>query len=121
MELCITNSTRILNLNSLNRTGLPLSVSLKNSTVQFMNQNYFNSQKLSSFSRQIHLYLHQPQFHRSPVRIFASSSSSVALGPEKDRLPADIEVTESPEPNSTVSSPPPFSLSFCPFLFIVSC
>ncbi|KAH9652068.1 trigger factor-like protein TIG [Citrus sinensis] len=102
MELCITNSTRILNLNSLNRTGLPLSVSLKNSTVEFMNQNYFNSQKLSSFSRQIHLYLHQPQFHRSPVRIFASSSSSVALGPEKDRLPADIEVTESPEPNSTV-------------------
>lgn len=102
MELCITNSTRILNLNSLNRTGLPLSVSLKNSTVEFMNQNYFNSQKLSSFSRQIHFYLHQPQFHRSPVRIFASSSSSVALGPEKDRLPADIEVTESPEPNSTV-------------------
>lgn len=26
----------------------------------------------------------------------------MALGPEKDRLPADIEVTESPEPNSTV-------------------
>lgn len=102
MELCITNSTRILNLNSVNRTGLPLSVSLKNSTVEFMNQNYFNSQKLSSFSRQIHFYLHQPQFHRSPVRVFASSSSSVALGPEKDRLPADIEVTESPEPNSTV-------------------
>lgn len=131
MELCITNSTRILNLNSLNRTGLPLSVSLKNSTVEFMNQNYFNSQKLSSFSRQIHLYLHQPQFHRSPVRIFASSSSSVALGPEKDRLPADIEVTESPEPNSTVSSPPPslclfvhfclqFLVKFATFFFGVS-
>lgn len=102
MELCITNSTRILNLNSLSRTELPISVSLKNSTLQSKNQNYFNYQKLSSFSRQIHFHLQQPQFHRSPVRVFASSSSSVALGPEKDWLPADIEVTESPEPNSTV-------------------
>ncbi|KAJ4725175.1 Trigger factor [Melia azedarach] len=102
MELCITSSTKILNLNPINRTEVLFSVSPKNSALQFKNQIYFNSDKLSSSSRQFHFHLQQTQIHRSPFRVSASASSSVALGPEKDRLPADIEVTETEEPNSRV-------------------
>lgn len=56
-----------------------------------------------SFSRRISC--HQwPWFRRnsSGFIVQAASSSSVAAGVEEDRLPADIQVTETEEPNSRV-------------------
>lgn len=104
MELCITtSSTTFL---PLNRAYASVLIPLKKSTLQFKNQKAtLTSLKFSSFSRLI-----QPQFHRNPYCVSASAASSVAVGPEMDKLPADIKVTETEEPNSRVGF-------FCYFLF----
>ncbi|XP_031286528.1 trigger factor-like protein TIG, Chloroplastic [Pistacia vera] len=96
MELCITtSSTKLL---PVGRAYGSVYVPLKNSTLHFKNQKTsLTSLKFSSFSRQI-----QPQFHRNSCRVSASAASSVALGTEMDKLPADIQVTETEEPNSRV-------------------
>uniref|UniRef100_A0A2N9HGU0 peptidylprolyl isomerase n=1 Tax=Fagus sylvatica TaxID=28930 RepID=A0A2N9HGU0_FAGSY len=63
----------------------------------------FTSLKLPSPSRQFHLLQPPPlAFPPIPSRFTASASSSVATGNEKDQLPADIEVKETPEPNCSV-------------------
>lgn len=70
-----------------------------------------NSLKLSSFTPRIQV---QPFLYHyssaSPFTVSAktSSSSSVALGTENDRLPAELDVTETEESNSTVCSYYPF-------------
>lgn len=69
----------------------------------------FNSLKLSSFWPHIHLFQPFLSPHTSsPFTLSAasasSSSSSVAVGTEQDRLPAELNVTETAEPNSRVCS-----------------
>lgn len=108
MELCLsstTATTRVLNLNSSRpfHTLLCSTNSLKNPLLQFKHRP-FTSLKLPSPSRQFHLLQPQPlTFPPIPSRFTASASSSVATGNEKDQLPADIEVKETPEPNCSVS------------------
>lgn len=107
MELCLsstTATTRVLNLNSSRpfHTLLCSTNSLKNPLLQFKHRP-FTSLKLPSPSRQFHLLQPQPlAFPPIPSRFTASASSSVATGNEKDQLPADIEVKETPEPNCSV-------------------
>nr|AKM76840.1 trigger factor type chaperone family protein [Monsonia marlothii] len=97
MELCSTSST-VPNLNPSRprRSLLPkISLSLANPFLQF-NKRPFNALTLSSSSsRQIHL--HRPAFPRSSSRV---SASPVAEGTELDKLPADLAIVETPEPNS---------------------
>ncbi|KAJ0102264.1 hypothetical protein Patl1_04123 [Pistacia atlantica] len=96
MELCITTSSK--KFLPVGRAYGSVFVPLKNSTLHFKNQKTsLTSLKFSSFSRQI-----QPQFHRNSCRVSALAGSSVALGTEMDKLPADIQVTETEEPNSRV-------------------
>ncbi|XVF03776.1 hypothetical protein REPUB_Repub05bG0022300 [Reevesia pubescens] len=103
MELCI-NSTKLLNLNQKTHLYVPkntVSLSLKNPILQF-NKKFqkkplnYPLKQLSSVSRQIQLL--QP---KSSI-IKASAASSAASGVETDKLPADIKVTETQEPNSRV-------------------
>lgn len=107
MELCLsstTATTRVLNLNSSRpfHTLLCSTNSLKNPLLQFKHRP-FTSLKLPSPSRQFHLLQPQPlAFPPIPSRFTASASSSVATGNEKDQLPSDIEVKETPEPNCSV-------------------
>nr|AKM76838.1 trigger factor type chaperone family protein [Hypseocharis bilobata] len=100
MEFCSTSST-VPNLNPSRplRSLLPsISASLSNPFLQFKNRP-FNALTLSSFSRQIPLL--GPTFPRYSKHITASAAtSSVAQSTEIDRLPADIKVTETKEPNS---------------------
>ncbi|KAF2285710.1 hypothetical protein GH714_007317 [Hevea brasiliensis] len=103
MELCI-RSRALLNWSQQAPQFLgksSLSATLKTQFLQFNNKkkNYFNFLKLPSFSRQAHCPA-IPKCSRKSTASAASSSSYVAVGPEKDRLPADINVTETVEPNS---------------------
>ncbi|GMY31764.1 trigger factor-like protein TIG, Chloroplastic [Fagus crenata] len=107
MELCLSSTkttTRVLNLNSSrpSHTLLCSTNSLKDPLLQFKHRP-FTSLKLPSPSRQFHLLQPPPlAFPPIPSRFTASASSSVATGNEKDQLPADIEVKETPEPNCSV-------------------
>nr|AKM76831.1 trigger factor type chaperone family protein [Erodium gruinum] len=95
MELC---STTVPNLNPSRtlRSLLPTtSISLSNPFLQF-NKNPFNALTLSS---------RQTQFHRPafPSRASASAASPpVADDTELEQLPADLSVTETQEPNSSL-------------------
>ncbi|XP_048330045.2 trigger factor-like protein TIG, Chloroplastic [Ziziphus jujuba] len=105
MELCIGSSSSsrvVLNLSSSRPSSQFLirtaSVSLSYPLLQYKTRGSV-SLRLPFASRQSY------HFHRrssSPFVASASSSSSVAVGAEKDRLPASIEVTETEEPNSRV-------------------
>ncbi|MBA0792251.1 hypothetical protein Gohar_016767 [Gossypium harknessii] len=104
MEVCV-NSTKLLNLNQNTRLFVPgnsISHSFKNPILQFNNNvqkrplNYPLNQR-SCFSRQIRS-LQRP----ISSQIKASPASSATSGAETDKLPADIMVTETQEPNSRV-------------------
>jgi hypothetical protein len=91
MELSVSStSPALLKLNHhfLSKNSLPIKIP---------SLHFANDKKLPSFYRQTK----RPSF----LRKFASpASSSIAVGPSNDRLPADIKVTETPEPNSRVST-----------------
>ncbi|KAG8502795.1 hypothetical protein CXB51_000553 [Gossypium anomalum] len=104
MEVCV-NSTKLLNLNENTRLFVPrnsISHSLKNPILQFNSNvqkrplNYPLNQR-SCFSRQVRS-LQRP----ISSRIKAAPASSATSGSETDKLPADIMVTETQEPNSRV-------------------
>ncbi|OAY55645.2 trigger factor-like protein TIG, Chloroplastic [Manihot esculenta] len=101
MELCI-RSRALLNWNQQAPQFLgksSLSANLKTQFLQFNKKksNPLSLHKLPSFSRRTH----HSAFPKCARKSTASaSSSSVAVGPEKDRLPADIGITETVEPNS---------------------
>ncbi|XP_012070917.1 trigger factor-like protein TIG, Chloroplastic isoform X2 [Jatropha curcas] len=102
MELCI-RSRAILNWNQQIPQFLgkfSVSATLNNQFLQVnknKSKNPFNSYKLTPLWRQSHC----PAFPQCARKSAASSSSSsVAVESEKDRLPADIRVTETVEPNS---------------------
>lgn len=117
MELCIgsSSSARVLiNLSSsrpsqcLIRTA---SVSLADPLFQLKDRASGSLLRLPFRSRQSY------HFHRrcsSPFVVSASSSSSVAVGSEKDGLPSSIEVTEIEQPNSRASL---FFVSFLSLLY----
>lgn len=104
MELCTRTFTSFL---LFNPSFSPNSVFLRanpNATTPLK----FNSLKLSSFSPHVHLFQPFLSPHiSSPFTLSAAasaSSSSVAVGTEQDRLPAELKVTETEEPNSRVCS-----------------
>ncbi|EEF31176.1 trigger factor-like protein TIG, Chloroplastic [Ricinus communis] len=103
MELCI-RSRLLLNWNQKQNLQLlgkrPLfSVTLRTQFLEFKNnKNLVCIQKVPSISRQTH----RQAFVVCARKSAAASDSSVAVGPEKDKLPADIKVIESQEPNSTL-------------------
>nr|AKM76843.1 trigger factor type chaperone family protein [Pelargonium citronellum] len=102
MELCSTSST-LPNFN-LSRPPhrSPISTSYTNPFLHFTNTPTFNALSLSSSSRQFHLIC--PAFPRNFSRTKPSPTSSpVADGTELEKLPADISVTETQEPNSRLS------------------
>ncbi|OMO83607.1 hypothetical protein CCACVL1_11331 [Corchorus capsularis] len=110
MELCL-NSTKLLNLHQKTHLFVPqntVSVSFKHQILPFTNKlqrvpSNYPLKQLSSFSRQVQFL--QPPVPSSPRRsslIKASAASSATAGVEMEKLPADIKVTESPEPNSRV-------------------
>nr|AKM76833.1 trigger factor type chaperone family protein [Erodium trifolium] len=100
MELCSTTSSTLPNLSPSRtlRSLLPAtSVSLSNPFLRF-NKRPFNALTLSSSSHQTHL--HRPAF---PTRASASAASPpLSDDLELERLPADIAVTETQEPNSSL-------------------
>lgn len=111
MELCTRTFTSPLLFN--------LSLSLPSSnSVLLLRANTrrpfkFNSIKLSSFTSHNINHFQPLLYHHSssPFTVSASSSSpSVSLGTENDPLPADLNVTETAEPNSKVCSD--FTYSF---------
>lgn len=89
MELSVSStSPALLKLNHhfLSKNSLPIKIP---------SLHFANDKKLPSFYRQTK----RPSF----LRTFASpASSSIAVGPSNDRLPADIKVTETQEPNSRI-------------------
>lgn len=89
MELSVSStSPALLKLNHhfLSKNSLPIKIP---------SLHFANDKKLPSFYRQTK----RPSF----LRKFASpASSSIAVGPSNDRLPSDIKVTETPEPNSRI-------------------
>nr|AKM76851.1 trigger factor type chaperone family protein [Pelargonium nanum] len=96
MELCSTSST-LPNFN-LSRPPQRSPISYTNPFLHFTNTP-FNALSLSSSSRQIHLIC--PAFPRNSSRTAPSPTSSpVADGTELEKLPADLTVTETQEPNS---------------------
>ncbi|KAG5081701.1 Trigger factor-like protein TIG, Chloroplastic [Glycine soja] len=102
MELCTRTFTSFL---LFNPSFSPNSVFLRanpNATTPLK----FNSLKLSSFSPHVHLFQPFLSPHiSSPFTLSAAasaSSSSVAVGTEQDRLPAELKVTETEEPKSRV-------------------
>nr|AKM76842.1 trigger factor type chaperone family protein [Pelargonium australe] len=103
MELCSSTST-LPNFNpsrSLLLLLLPITSSSPSNTNPFLHftNRPFNALTLSSSSRQIHLI--RPASPRNSTRTGASKTSSpVTETQELEKLPADITVTETPEPNS---------------------
>lgn len=99
MELCTQTFTSFLLPNSFISSNKILLLANANTSVF-----KFNSLKL--FAPHDHLF--QPFISRynsfsSPFTVSAaSSSSSVAVGTEQDRLPAELKVTETEQLNSTV-------------------
>ncbi|KAF9667777.1 hypothetical protein SADUNF_Sadunf15G0058800 [Salix dunnii] len=89
MELSVSStSPALLNLNHhfLSKNSLPIKIP---------SLHFANDRKLPSFYRL--------SKRLSFLRKFASpASSSTAVGPSNDRLPADIKVTETQEPNSRI-------------------
>ncbi|KAJ7960832.1 Trigger factor [Quillaja saponaria] len=103
MELCSGSFRTVQNLNPrrfLHTLPCTNFVILRTSFLQFKNGASI-SLKLSSFTRQNQL-LQSTQYIGNLYRFKVLASSSVALGTEKDRLPGDIKVTETEEPNSRV-------------------
>lgn len=116
MELCVVNSTKLLSLNPKIHLFVPrntVSLTLKNPFLQFsknIHKRPLNSSlnEFPSFSRQIQPLVSSP---RTSSLVKASSAAS---GVETEKLPADINVIETPEPNSRVR----FWCLFMPFLSI---
>lgn len=110
MELCV-NFPKILKLNQKTHLffqGNSFPDSIRNPTIQFIKiknqKNPLNfPQRLSSLSRQIQ-FLQPPTFPSGSRLLAASMASEVVT----NQFPADIEVTETQEPNSRVR----FSSSF---------
>lgn len=103
MELCVSRSSGLLNKNLSRPSQTSSAYSLVRAPVVSSRHRTFSFFKLRTPSREVHLL--QPLPCSSNPRNFAisaSSSSSVALGDKKDRLPADIQVKESEEPNCRV-------------------
>ncbi|PSR95584.1 Trigger factor-like protein TIG, Chloroplastic [Actinidia chinensis var. chinensis] len=100
MELCSSTKTpNFLQFKPSLLSPPSPSLSLSNPSLQPTTNRLFASHKLSTSSRQFSLL--QPQSPRISTN-FAASASSTAYDIELDQLPADIEVTETPEPNSRV-------------------
>ncbi|CAL5390391.1 unnamed protein product [Camellia sinensis] len=103
MELCYSCATTTTTTPTFLQLKPSLvSLSLSNTLVQLnttKNNTLFIPHKLSTSSRQFSLL--QPQSSRLSTR-FAASSSSTAYDTVQDQLPADIEVTETQEPNSRI-------------------
>nr|AKM76849.1 trigger factor type chaperone family protein [Pelargonium incrassatum] len=104
MELCSTSST-LPNFNLTRppqRSPFSASTSNTNPFLHFTNTPTFNGLSLSSSSRQFHLIC--PAFPRNSSRTKRSPTSSpVADATELEKLPADLTVTETQEPNSRLS------------------
>nr|AKM76848.1 trigger factor type chaperone family protein [Pelargonium fulgidum] len=104
MELCSTSST-LPNFNLTRppqRSPFSTSTSNTNPFLHFTNTPTFNGLSLSSSSRQFHLIC--PAFTRNSSRTKPSPTSSpVADATELEKLPADLTVTETQEPNSRLS------------------
>ncbi|XP_007020702.2 PREDICTED: trigger factor-like protein TIG, Chloroplastic [Theobroma cacao] len=109
MELCV-NSPKLLNLNPKTNLFVPKStISLyhKNPILQFSNKIQKGPlnrplKLLSSLSRQIQFLQPPVSSPRDSPLTKASAASSAAVGVETEKLPADIKVTETQEPNSRV-------------------
>ncbi|XP_030445767.2 trigger factor-like protein TIG, Chloroplastic [Syzygium oleosum] len=105
MELC-RGSTSLLNSNPsllLDSISCKASTSLPTSSLQFQRATSFGPRVLSSPPTRTHLLRRPLSPSRSNGRRLTVSASSAAVAAsEKDRLPADIEVTEVEEPNSRV-------------------
>ncbi|XP_057441101.1 trigger factor-like protein TIG, Chloroplastic [Lotus japonicus] len=98
MELCTQTFTRVLLFNNPSSFSSSALLLRANTSTRPFKSNSF---KLSSLTPHIHLF--QPFIHHhssSPFKV--SASSSVAVDAEKDRLPADLIVTETEESNSRV-------------------
>ncbi|CAK7322881.1 unnamed protein product [Dovyalis caffra] len=91
MELSVSSTSLVLELNHhfLSKNSL----SIKTPFLQFPNYR-----KLPSLYRQTK----RPSFPRKFASPPSASSSSIAVGPKNDRLPADIKVTETQESNSRI-------------------
>ena len=107
MELCTRTFTSFFLFNPSSSSNPLFLRANANAKTPFK----FNSLKLSSFPPHIHLFQPFLSPHTSsPFTLSAasasssSSSSSVAVGTEQDRLPAELNVTETAEPNSRVCS-----------------
>ena len=105
MELCTRTFTSFFLFNPSSSSNPLFLRANANAKTPFK----FNSLKLSSFPPHIHLFQPFLSPHTSsPFTLSAasasssSSSSSVAVGTEQDRLPAELNVTETAEPNSRV-------------------
>ncbi|KAK6229779.1 hypothetical protein SCA6_018730 [Theobroma cacao] len=109
MELCV-NSPKLLNLNPKTNLFVPkstISLYRKNPILQFSNKIQKGPlnrplKLLSSLSRQIQFLQPPVSSPRDSPLIKASGASSAAVGVETEKLPADIKVTETQEPNSRV-------------------
>ncbi|KAI4307948.1 hypothetical protein L6164_031072 [Bauhinia variegata] len=103
MELCSGSFRTVLHFNPSPGRLCVLSANFFSLQDPFLRKKTtaFNSLKHSSFTRQIHLLQPLPN-HQNFCRLTVSASSSVALGTEKDQLPAELKVTETEEPNSRV-------------------
>ncbi|PON39381.1 Trigger factor [Parasponia andersonii] len=110
MELCIGSGSSVKALLNLNpsRPSLSLirttSLSLSDPFLQFKNRASSSLRLPFHPCQRQFLQPNLSQLHGNCCRFVAlassSSSSSVAPGAEKDKLPASIEVTETEEPNS---------------------
>ncbi|KAL3736382.1 hypothetical protein ACJRO7_025352 [Eucalyptus globulus] len=107
MELCISSTSPLSSnpsrfLDSIScKASTSTSTALPTSSLQFQHAS-FGPRILSSPPARTHRLRQPLSSSPSNGRRFAVSASSVAVAAEKDRLPADIEVSEVQEPNSRV-------------------
>uniref|UniRef100_A0A803L3N4 Uncharacterized protein n=1 Tax=Chenopodium quinoa TaxID=63459 RepID=A0A803L3N4_CHEQI len=93
-----------------------LSFHTRSSSFSFLPTNNFHPLHLNKSNNTLYKFLHfspssrqfsalQHQFSKAPTHLSASSSatSSIANAEKEDKLPADIDITEIPEPNSRFS------------------
>ncbi|XP_057977922.1 trigger factor-like protein TIG, Chloroplastic isoform X1 [Malania oleifera] len=102
MELCGSITATVLQFKPSRSRLRPylLSPTTSASLIQPSKRGTFNSHKFSPSPLQFARPQH-PSTGKWSSR-FAASASPTTVNPEKDRLPADIEVAETEEPNSSV-------------------
>ncbi|KAK9268644.1 hypothetical protein L1049_000401 [Liquidambar formosana] len=101
MELC--SSTTVLKFKAYTSPHSflsPITTTTSSVSLLQLKKTHSTLHKLSFPFRHFHLL--QPPPPRNPTQFTAFASSSVAVDTQKDRLPADIAVTETEEPSSRV-------------------